>query len=77
MIQNAKLLAQLRALQEDYDDLQRDRDHEVAELRDQINDLQAQMEEVLKQMQILSDAKLSLELEIACYRKLLEGEEKR
>jgi hypothetical protein len=35
------------------------------------------MEDVLRELQILQDAKLSLELEITCYRKLLENEEKR
>ena len=39
--------------------------------------LRAELESVLQELQHLLDAKLSLELEIAAYRKLLEGEENR
>ncbi|ESP04830.1 hypothetical protein LOTGIDRAFT_109284 [Lottia gigantea] len=39
--------------------------------------LTAEMESVLAELQQIMDAKLSLELEIACYRQLLEGEENR
>jgi len=35
------------------------------------------MEAVLKELQNIIDTKLGLELEIAAYRKLLEGEEAR
>ena len=39
--------------------------------------LRAEMEAILKELQDLMDTKLGLELEIAAYRKLLEGEENR
>jgi len=39
--------------------------------------LQGELDSVLAQLQVLTDAKMSLELEIACYQKLLEGEESR
>lgn len=39
--------------------------------------LRAEMEAVLKELQNIIDTKLGLELEIAAYRKLLEGEEAR
>lgn len=73
--ENAKLLAQLRQLQIDYGDLEADRDREVSDLKTQIETLSMQMEAVMQELQVLQDAKLSLELEISCYRKLLEGEE--
>ena len=43
----------------------------------QVAKLRAEMEAILKELQDLMDTKLGLELEIAAYRKLLEGEESR
>eukprot|EP00745_Piridium_sociabile_P009485 TRINITY_DN1665_c0_g2_i11.p1 TRINITY_DN1665_c0_g2~~TRINITY_DN1665_c0_g2_i11.p1 ORF type:complete len:498 (+),score=166.69 TRINITY_DN1665_c0_g2_i11:137-1630(+) len=40
-------------------------------------DYQMQVEALMQQLQTLMDAKMSMELEIACYKKLLEGEENR
>lgn len=37
--------------------------------------LKAEMDSITKELQNLLDAKLGLELEIAAYRKLLEGED--
>jgi len=39
--------------------------------------LTQELDSVMSQLQVLMDAKLSLELEIACYNKLLQGEESR
>jgi len=39
--------------------------------------LRAEMEAILRELQSIMDSKLGLELEIAAYRKLLEGEETR
>jgi len=39
--------------------------------------LDAELEAVVAQLKTIMDAKLSMELEIACYKKLLEGEETR
>lgn len=39
--------------------------------------LRAEMEAILRELQSIMDSKLGLELEIAAYRKLLEGEESR
>jgi len=39
--------------------------------------MRAELEAIMKELQDLSDTKLGLELEIAAYRKLLEGEENR
>ncbi|ESO82120.1 hypothetical protein LOTGIDRAFT_204921 [Lottia gigantea] len=39
--------------------------------------LQSELEACLEELRMITDAKLSLELEISCYRQLLEGEENR
>ena len=39
--------------------------------------LRAELEAIMKELQEVMDTKLGLELEIAAYRKLLEGEENR
>lgn len=54
-------------------DLESERDGRARE----VSGLRAEMESMLKELQMIMDAKLSLELEIAAYRKLLEGEENR
>jgi len=43
----------------------------------QIQSLELELAGVMDQLRVLMDAKLSMELEIACYKKLLEGEENR
>jgi len=43
----------------------------------QIQGLEMELAGVMEQLRVLMDAKLSMELEIACYKKLLEGEEQR
>ena len=50
---------------------------ETNSLKEEMNKLRSEMEGMLVELQTLMDAKLSLELEIAAYRKLLEGEENR
>lgn len=50
---------------------------EIAKYKEEITVLRSEMESILQELQTLMDAKLSLELEIAAYRKLLEGEETR
>ena len=52
-------------------ELQQDSERLIAE----VAALKAELESITKEMQDLLDAKLSLELEIAAYRKLLEGED--
>ena len=42
-----------------------------------IHGLEMELSGVMEQLKTLSDAKLSMELEIAMYKKLLEGEESR
>lgn len=47
------------------------------EFKMEIVKLRAEMEAILRELQSIMDSKLGLELEIAAYRKLLEGEETR
>lgn len=73
-----------RALQRELEDLQREKDErerKLAEDNDQLKStvvqMKAELDAINKELQDLQDTKLSLELEIAAYRKLLEGEENR
>lgn len=50
---------------------------ENRELKSDVAKLRAEMEMILQELQNIMDTKLGLELEIAAYRKLLEGEETR
>lgn len=50
---------------------------ENSQLKTEVAKLRAEMEAILKELQDIMDTKLGLELEIAAYRKLLEGEENR
>lgn len=50
---------------------------ENSDFKMEISKLRAEMEAILKELQGIMDTKLGLELEIAAYRKLLEGEENR
>jgi len=60
-----------------YSDLEQDFEREKIESSRKITELQMQVEALMQQLNELIDAKMSLELEIACYKKLLEGEESR
>ena len=42
-----------------------------------ISGLESELSGVMEQLRTLTDAKLSMELEISMYKKLLEGEESR
>jgi len=82
--QNADLLTKLATLQAERDELARqlaELERELDALRNKydtdINSLENELAGVMEQLRALMDAKLSMELEIACYKKLLEGEESR
>ncbi|XP_074653991.1 60 kDa neurofilament protein-like isoform X2 [Tubulanus polymorphus] len=74
---NAHLEKMYNELLREYEDKQRSWELEKGEMEGEVATLRTELESVLVEMQNLFDAKLSLELEIAAYRKLLEGEETR
>ncbi|XP_005099118.1 nestin [Aplysia californica] len=74
---NAQLEKQYQELLRELEQKDSEHDLEINSLKEEMNKLRAEMEGMLVELQTLMDAKLSLELEIAAYRKLLEGEETR
>jgi len=74
---NAELETRYESLLRDSEDRMKEMEVENCGFREEVARLRAEMEAVLKELQELIDTKLGLELEIAAYRKLLEGEENR
>lgn len=74
---NAALLRELEALRREKEDVERRLTQQNGDLQTEVVTLRAEMEAILRELQNISDSKLGLELEIAAYRKLLEGEENR
>ena len=57
--------------------MEQDHGAEVKRLHDTIRDYEKRIEAIVEELNILQNAKLSLEVEIMMYRKLLECEEKK
>lgn len=67
----------MEALRREKEERERELESENNEFKTEVAKLRAEMEAILRELQAIMDSKLGLELEIAAYRKLLEGEENR
>jgi septal ring factor EnvC (AmiA/AmiB activator) len=75
--QNNMLKRELENLQKEKEDRERELLDEKDKLEKDVIKMRAELEAINRELQDLQDTRLSLELEIAAYRKLLEGEENR
>lgn len=76
-LQLAAMEAERNELARQLREMEHDLDQERLKHSEDVARLQAEMEACLEELKQITDAKLGLELEIACYRQLLEGEENR
>jgi intermediate filament protein if len=74
---NAHLQMEYDLLCKDREDRQRELEDENGQLKNDLASLRAELEAITIELREITDTKLGLELEIAAYRKLLEGEENR
>ncbi|PAA90974.1 hypothetical protein BOX15_Mlig002432g3 [Macrostomum lignano] len=72
---NAQLEREIEDLRRELEETMRSSELEKNQLQADLSSCNATLAEYLRELQTLMDAKLSLELEIHAYRKLLEGEE--
>jgi len=70
-------LAELNECREERDRVVRELEAENTELKVKVSKLRAELDAVMHELEGITDLKLGLELEIAAYRRLLEGEETR
>jgi intermediate filament protein if len=74
---NAHLQMEIDMLLKEREDRERELQDENAQLKNDLASLRAELEAITIELREITDTKLGLELEIAAYRKLLEGEEDR
>lgn len=73
--QNAQLLCELNEVRSDKERLERDLGAENDVLKTELAKLRAELDAVLQQLEGIIDTKAGLEIEIAAYRALLEGQD--
>ena len=73
----ANLLRELENMKREKEERERELETENNDYKLELAKLRAEMEAIMRELQTIVDSKLGLELEIAAYRKLLEGEENR
>jgi len=77
ILQNQDLAREIDALRRAKEERERELEGDNAAMRREAEGLRADLESILRELQTIMDSKMGLELEIAAYRKLLEGEEHR
>jgi intermediate filament protein if len=77
LLQNNQLMREIEALKREKEERERELEQENASLRADANQLKLELDAIMRELQLVLNTKLSLELEIAAYRKLLESEENR
>ena len=68
------ILREIEELRREKDEREAELEKEIDVCRNDVITLKAEMEAITRELEALTDAKLGLEIEIAAYRKLLEGE---
>lgn len=64
-------------MRHDGDVREKELERENDQLKTDVTKLRAEIDSVMRELQHIMDSKISLEMEISAYRKLLEGEEHR
>jgi len=72
-----QLAREVEALRRCKEDGERELEAQNTLLRTESSGLKTELDSIMKELQAIINAKMSLELEIAAYRKLLESEENR